>query len=795
MRNDGSEAIRGLGRGTYLKESQHNPTRSHPTEGYPLNDLRKCRLERGVAVGTSSYSKTFIQGKTIGCPGIGYRDTNAKNDSSRILETSVIRLLPIAALLWIVSLSTAWADPSTLEEKLLSENRSLGVETPPAAPVDDLGFARRVCLDLVGRIPTGKEIKTFLAWPPQERRQRLIEQYMSDDGFADRFSAFFADMLRIRSNQEGGNALLAYVHQAITTDMPYDELCRRLIATNGKAGRTPEVGFVLGDDADPMALASATAQVFMGIRISCAQCHDHPFDRWTREDFYSVAAFFGKTRRRENNLTRTVYTTEDKMSSVMWPPEDESDADQRKPMKASFPFPYLDESEDLTFINRLEALRAAKTAEAEKHDGPSVDDLLATAGEKTRTRLNGGLGDLLKVSTEAKTDIRKIDVNADLYKRSQLRRQLAEKITSPRNRYFSRLIVNRLWKDLVGLGFVEPVDDFRENNPASHPETMDYLAEEFVANGFSIRWLVKEIVSSPAYQRSHAPRDADAAARMDLEKAFLVTPIRRMKAEAMYDSIVTAGHLFEVKHLAGQNPRTFQQRIRVAVEPSGDEEEKDESVEEEVEMEAQAMMAEDTMMASSADYGLERAIEIDFDALLSADDTSPMIDSMQKMSREQIEAMRMAASPTPKPGMKYITKLVERTVDDNPKFSSSYRMATPAPAGHFLRLFGQPARVDLGDDRMENASMRQALLMLNGQLTHQAARVGPLEPVYPMLTGSQRNLEGAIQYSYVEILTRQPSAAEVAEAVEMIQSGADELTGFADFRWILLNCNEFRFLP
>lgn len=709
----------------------------------------------------------------------------------------MIRIASVATLLCFASLSTVLADPGTIEEKLLSENQAKGIYTAPAAPVDDLGFARRICLDLVGRIPTGKEIKTFLSWPENERRQKLIDQYMADEGFADRFSAFFADMLRIRSNQEGGNALLAYVHRAISTDMPYDEMCRRLIATNGKAGRTPEVGFVLGDDADPMALASATAQVFMGIRISCAQCHDHPFDKWTREDFYSVAAFFGKTRRRENNLTRTVYTTEDKMSSVMWPPEDESDAADRKPMKASFPFPYLDETEELAFIQRFETLREKRNAKSQQPKGPSVDDLLASAGAKTKNRLKGTGRDLLKVSTEAKSDIRGIDINAELYKRSQLRRELAEKITSPRNRYFSRLIVNRLWKDLVGAGFVEPVDDFRDNNPASHPKTMDYLAEEFVANGFSIRWLVKEIVSSPAYQRSHAARDADAAERENLEQAFLVTKIRRMKAEAMYDSIVTAGHLFEVKHMAGENPRVIKQRVRVPVDMIDEEaaQQSDADQPEALANNDEAMMSEQNMVASTADYGLEKAIEIDFDAVLTADDTSPMIDSMQKMSRDDIEAMRMAASPTPKPGVKYVTKLVERTVDDNPKFSSAYRMATPAPAGHFLRLFGQPARVDLGDERIENASMRQALLMLNGQLTHQAARVGPLEPVYPMLTGSDADLEKAVQYTYVEILTRKPNSDEVAEAIEIIDSGVSPMTGFADFRWILLNSNEFRFLP
>lgn len=681
-----------------------------------------------------------------------------------------------------------------LDETLAKENADKGVKLKPVDLVDDLGFARRACLDLAGRIPTGKEISAYLKWPAKERRSKLIDLYMKDDGYANRWSAFFADMLRIRSNEEGGTQLLAYVHNAVTNDMPYDEMCRRMISANGKAGRTPEIGFVLGDEADPMALASATAQVFMGIRISCAQCHDHPFDKWTREDFYSVAAYFGKTLRRENNLTRTVYTTEGTKSTVLWPPEDESEPDERSPMKASFPFPYLDETESLPFITRFEMLRAEKKAkEAGKSKaGPSVDDLLAKASSKTKSRLSGGFGPTMKVSTEAKSDIRKIDVNAELYKRSQLRKELGGLVTSPRNRFFSRVLVNRVWKDLIGTGFVEPIDDFREDNPASHPKTMDYLAEEFVANDFSFRWLVREIVSSDAYQRSHVALDVDEKKRGELELAFLATPMRRMKAEAMYDSIVTAGHLFNVKHLPGQNPRTVKRRVRVPIEPDADESDGDETMEDE-----SSEMMQGEMLASASNYGLEQSIELDFGALLAAKDDAPMIDTMKKMTREEIEAMRMKAMPNsvPNPRRRYKTEMVEETIDDNPKFSSAYRMATPAPVGHFLRLFGQPSRVDLGEARFENASMRQALMMLNGRLTHEAARIGPLEPVYKMCTGATPDFRKAVRYTYFEVLTRLPTEAEITEALEIVDSGEDKLTGMADLRWILLNCNEFRFMP
>ncbi|MEM7478843.1 MAG: DUF1553 domain-containing protein [Planctomycetota bacterium] len=703
----------------------------------------------------------------------------------------------IAAALVCGSPASRTAFASELDRILLKENSEQGVKLQPTDSASDLAFARRVCLDLAGRIPTGREISQYLKWPKNKRREMLISQYMQDEGFANRWSAFFADVLRIRSNQEGGTALLAYVHNAIETDMPYDEMCRRMISVNGKAGRTPEIGFVLGDDADPMALASATAQVFMGIRISCAQCHDHPFDKWTREDFYGVAAFFGKTQRMENNLTRTVYTTEGRDMMVQWPPEDESEPEERKPMKPVFPFDFVDEGEKPDFLVRFEKLKAERLAIQNKTNGPSIDDLLAASSSKVKSRLGGGLGKLT-ISKEAKQDIRKIDVQADLYKMSEMRANLAEMVTSPRNRYFARTIVNRVWRELMGRAFVEPVDDFREDNPASHPKTMDYLAEEFVANGFSFRWLVQTIVLSDTYARAHVGLDVDEKTRGELESAFLATAMRRMRAEALYDSIVTAGHLFDVKHLPGQNPTIVKTRIRVPIEPEqGTESEVADSQETEENTVASStmMVAEEDMMASAANYGLEQAIELDFKALLSMSDDAPMVDQMAKMTREELEAMRMKDMPQRQPGMKYTTKVVEKTVDDNPKFSSAYRMATPAPMGHFLRLFGQPGRTDLGDDRYDNASMRQALMMLNGRLTNEASRIGQLEPVYKLLVGSQADYTRAIQYTYGEFLTRMPTAQEIAEAKQIIEEGEDPLTGMADFRWILLNSNEFRFIP
>ena len=727
----------------------------------------------------------------------------AHSPSSRFVISTLTQLAVLATiastLLWGSAMKAASA--SEVDRVLARENQANGVTLEPTALVDDLTFLRRLYLDLIGRIPSGEEIHEFQAWPASERRERLTAKLLEHDRFADRWTTFFADMFRLRSNATGGTTLIAYVHQAIANDVPYDELCRRLISANGKADYTPEVGFILADDADPMQLAAVTSQVFLGVRMSCAQCHDHPFDVWTREDFYGLAAFFGKTRRVESRLTKVIYTTEMPQTTVLWPPEDEAGDDDRTPMQPKFPIAMKKQSRQPEFIQRFAALRAAeekvRLAKQRAEAATSVDDLLDVAAAKATRRTSDGPDlDNVGVAQDAKSDIRKIDIKGSLYRQSELRAELASLVTSPNNKYFARAIVNRLWKELVGRGFVEPVDDFRADNPPLCPETMDYLAEEFVASGFQIRHLIGMIVRSDVYARSPAPADAEFLQREDLETAFLATPMRRMYAEALFDSIVTAGHLFDVKHPAGVNNRTIYQTVRVPVKTDGKPQGTVADLaggDEAANGEAMAMTQKAPMQ--SGGYALEAAIELDFTKVLQdKKEESVQVEQMAVMSAEELEAMRMLQqSRNAKPGMKYTTEQVARVVDENPRFSSSYRMASPAPDGHFLRVFGQPGRQDLGDLRTDDPSMRQALMMLNGSVTHEASRVGELEPMYKLLTGPKADLDQAVRLAYLEVLTRKPTEAEVDRAKQIL--GESPVEGMADLRWVLLNCNEFRFIP
>ena len=682
-----------------------------------------------------------------------------------------------------------------LDDVITAENKAASLKLEAMPIVNDEVFLRRVYVDLIGRIPTAAEVKEFAAANPKDRREKLVEKLLTDERFADRWTIFYADMLRLRSNAPGGAALIAYVHNAVKTGMPYDELARKLIATNGKAGKTPEAGFILGDDADPLAMASITSQVFLGVRIGCAQCHDHPFDVWKRRDFYDMAAFFGKTRRYESQLTRVIYATEAEQNTILWPPEGEAADDERKPIPPKFPFAIDAAAGKPQYVSRLEATRAAKIAALPKSKGPTVDDLLNDTAVKVNKATTGTLAAEL-AEADMKRDIRKIDINAAAYKASELRQQLAKHVTDPRNKYFSRALVNRVWKHLVGRGFVEPVDDFREDNPPAHPQALDYLAEEFVASDYDLRTLVKLVVTSAAYQRAHAPATADEPTRLALEENLLATPMRRMIAESLYDSVVTAGHLFEVKHSPGKNEKTVYDIVRVPIAKPG-EKPKPAGVIASVAGNKPAMQAMPAMPAGEGSgYGLETAIELDFTALLKdTDEEEVALEEMKAMSQEELEAQRMMMERIARNGIDYREEQVARVIDDNPVFNTSLRMQSPAPDGHFLRVFGQPNRSDLGDLRDDGASMRQALMMLNGRITHEAARVGDLEPMYKLLTGKSPDPAAAVKLAYLEILTRQPTAAELAEGQEIVGAAATPLDGMSDLRWVLLNCNEFRFLP
>ena len=698
------------------------------------------------------------------------------------------------------------AEAAVLTDQILAQENAVakGGLAPAAGVIDDFAFLRRATVDLIGRIPTAGEVRDFERESVGDRRAKLIDRLLDHPRFAERWTVFYADMLRVRSQAEGGGQLLAYVNRSVAQGKPYDEMARELIATNGRPEQSPAAGFALGDAANPMALAGATSQIFLGVRLQCAECHDHPFDDWKQKEFYELAAYFGTIKRVEQgkNIKR-IYTTEAKETAVKWPPEREQ-APKRDGVAPKFPFEMVSYTAKPHYISRLEDRRkpdtgALSAAAAKKN----LDELVDGFSVKQALRDSKSEAEVL---AEAKALARQGDDGKSIYVQSEDRRKLAAMITDPRNPYFARAFVNRVWAELVGRGFIEPLDNISAYNEIRHPQTLQFLAQEFIASGYDLRALVKLTMLTETYQRGHLAAGASVTEVARAEESFTATRARRMLGEVLFDSVSAAGHLLSHKWPEGANVREVKRQIRIPfASPAMLAAAEDKTTNQ------PAMMAMAKPAQAPAPYDLEKGSSLDFEALLKPEkmkkgedkfadvltESKMDLEMNKKMEDDAIEAVRQARIRLLRSGNaeRFRLETVSALVDDNPKFDSTLRMATPAPASHFLRVFGQPARDNLGEFRDESPSLRQELMMLNGKATHEASRVGPLEPVHALIAGPNANAGKAVELVYLEIFTRRPTVEELAEAREVIAGGKNPADGLADLRWAMLNSHEFRYLP
>lgn len=650
-----------------------------------------------------------------------------------------------------------------IDQLILDAASARGLQ--PLDVCDDLTFLRRTALDLIGRIPTLAEHDRYLNEPAQKRRSWWIDRLMSDPAFVDRWAVFFGDMLRVRQNEEGGRALHEFVRDALAKNEPYDAMVRRMVMAMGTPQSEPAAGLLIMERGEPLQMAAMVSQQFMGVRIGCAQCHDHPFDVWTQKDYYGLAAYFTNTGYVQRDKPRALRLVVSREPQVLWPPYPKT-GEKKAPVNPVWPLPTLP-SHDV----RVQEWAKQQAAARALQDADSAIDGLLDATAKPRNALSAVMD----------TDMAKkvADQNRDLQ-----RAALADVIVAPSNRYFAWNLVNRTWAELMGRGLVEPVDDFRSDNPPSNPKLLDALADDFVTHGHDFRRLVRLMVTTQAYQRQRAI-DMEQARRLELEKASLASPLRRMNAEMLYDSLITAGHLGQPKHAPGANMQPVTVTVQVPRNKANAAGGSDKS--------AKDKQAEGVVVASS--FSAEGDINFD-DVLMAAGKRerelageTMMMSSMMMSTLSPAEMAKVAASEP-----EYETKTITQMRDINPQFDFASRLRAPAPGEHFLRQFGQSARSILGEQRLRQPTMRQALILHNGQLVNEAARVGAMEPVAKLL-GANKPIEPAVKRLYIEIMTRQPTDPEMKVALDLIRTAPTVEQGVADLRWAMLNSLEFRYIP
>lgn len=357
----------------------------------------------------------------------------------------------------------AWETPETwsrIDELVAAKWERMKIK--PSGLCNDTDFLRRVHLDLTGLPPSADDVRAFLAdiRPAREKRDAIVNRLIGAPEFVEHWTNKWADLLQVNSKflgGEGAKTFREWIRKEVEANRPYDEFVRDILTATGSNKDHPAASYwkILRDPAEAM---ENTTHLFLATRFNCNKCHDHPFERWTQDQYYHLGAFFSQ-----------VALSTDPASG-----------------KAVIQGTAVEKARPLWEI---------------------VKD--APAGEMIHLRTNKVAEPTFPYPAKAQGE-----------NEGPRRARLAAWITSADNRYFAASYVNRLWGYLTGTGLIEPLDDIRAGNPPTNPELLAYLTREFIDHKFDMRHIVRLICNSRTYQLSLATNKWNADDRINYSHAI-----------------------------------------------------------------------------------------------------------------------------------------------------------------------------------------------------------------------------------------------------------------------------------
>lgn len=392
-------------------------------------------------------------------------------------------------------------------------------QTKPNPLTSDEQFVRRIYLDITGAIPTFRQVDAFLTDRDADKRSELIDSLLNSWGYASHHYNYWGDVLRLTDELQPRLSATAYnewIKQSLENNTPYDRLAFEMLTAYGKVWERPATGYVLRDAGMPLDNMSNTVRIFLGTQMGCAQCHNHPFDNWTQQQFYEMAAFSGSVATR---LSPRSYGGQNKFADL----------------KADF-------------------AKVESNTQSEQRFNALLRSNLYVVHDKPNVKLkyphdyaydNAKPGDVVVPKTV-------FGEPTPVKDKTSPREAFANWLTSPTNPRFAKTIANRLWAKCLGVGLIEPLDDIRDDSVAENEPLLAFLTAEMVRVGFDMKEYLRIVYNSNTYQREAT------AAEIDPSEAyhFPGPVLRRMSAEQVWDSFIV---------LALPNPEEFQ-KVPASVE-------------------------------------------------------------------------------------------------------------------------------------------------------------------------------------------------------------------------------------
>jgi len=404
-----------------------------------------------------------------------------------------------------VEKSRSHAKASAKVDALLADYwKKNGVEPRPRAT--DEVFLRRVYLDIIGRVPTGDEAVAFLHSKDRKKRSALIDALLESEGYISHQFNFWADLLRVQSRQQkqAGSYYTVWLKDVIRKNMPYDKLVRSMLSARGLPWEDGAVGYYLRDYGMPLDNMSNTTRVFLGTRMECAQCHNDPFDKWTQKDYFQFAAFRVPINTRGNNKgkSKTEYP-KDEMATLMQYFKDKGvDKEGTKKIKDVLP--------DYKY-------RVGISDKELQYPHDYQYDNAEPKGDVAPKLIYGDIKDVAALSGHARAEA------------------FVDWLVSPDNERFTMVVANRLWKQVMGAGLIEPLDHIKDDTVAASPELMAYLSDLMLAQNYDMKQFYRVLYNTDVYQRESCDQDLS-----DFTNFKYTGPVlRRMTAEQIWDSFVT----------------------------------------------------------------------------------------------------------------------------------------------------------------------------------------------------------------------------------------------------------------
>ena len=427
--------------------------------------------------------------------------------------------------------------PTKVDELVVNKLKKLGIV--PSAEADDAEFLRRVSLDITGTLPSAEEVRQFLADSSADKRSKKIDELLETPAYAAWWTTKFNDWTGNSDTQlnnvgysrgSPSTEWYAWIYKRVAANMPYDDLMAGIVLANSRKPdesyadyckresdrirESGEDGYANNDGltyfwgrrnfVKPEDRAIGFAYTFLGLRIQCAQCHKHPFDQWSQDDFKQFENFFTRIRYSQNGADRKEYEA---VLAATGLDKSLKGNDLRKELPKAL--------KDGKTVPMPELFVSAAKAAPKRPKDPKPN----------ARKYNGPVAPTAKLLGGEVVNIQEI---------ADPRALMMDWLRS--NPLFARAFVNRVWSGYFNRGIVEPTDDMNLANPACNEELLDYLAKGFVESGYDMKWIHRTIANSRTYQTSWKPNETNLLDERNFSRAVP----RRLPAEVAVDAVAMA---------------------------------------------------------------------------------------------------------------------------------------------------------------------------------------------------------------------------------------------------------------